>query len=146
MAPAIAVSGLEALMLTLAVVLVVIGLAVGVESRLKRRRWRIRLAGVGELSAVTHTVIALACLGAGYHLAMHALRIGGMVAPLGIALGVAALAVLGSIGIDALDVLLKKTPEDRDPHHPGAAAAREVLQRAPQRGGRRRLRTRPRRA
>ena len=69
---------------------------------LARFHERIRLAGVGPLSRVSHTVIALACVGLGYHIAAHAFQ-WPLRAPMGTAVAVAAVAVLGSIAIDALE-------------------------------------------
>lgn len=87
--------------------LVAAGLAVLVLSRRGRGGGaggpRVHLAGVGPLSPITMTVAALAAAGAGYHLVVHALHIPHFRAPLPIALGVAAVAVLGSIAVDAVE-------------------------------------------
>lgn len=67
-----------------------------------RRRGRPGLPIVGEVSANTLLVFGLVCFGLGYHVAAHAFAWSALKAPMGWALGVAALAVAGTLAADAM--------------------------------------------
>ncbi len=77
-----------------------------------RRRGRPDLPIVGEISATTLLVFGLVCFGLGYHVAAHAFAWRALKAPMGWALGVAALAVAGSLAADGLQSRL--SAEERD--------------------------------
>jgi hypothetical protein len=86
------------------VALAAAGLALLATARAGAATGRFRLAGVGPLSRVTLGVVGLSLIGAGYHVAVHALGVmRDFRAPLPIALIVAIVAILGSIGVDAME-------------------------------------------
>lgn len=81
-----------------------IGVAVLAAPRLKRGPIRISLAGVGAMSSITILVAGVASLIISYHIVTHALNVAAHFrAPLWLAFGGAAIAVLASLGIDAID-------------------------------------------
>lgn len=86
----------------LALLCAVFGLGVLLSVRFGRGGGPLRLAGVGRLSRVTHALIGLSGLAAGHQLAAHALG-WGMRAPWALTVSAIALAVLGSVALDALD-------------------------------------------
>jgi hypothetical protein len=95
---------LTALWVAIGAALGAAGLFVVVSLHRGRDFGSVRLAGVGPLSRVTLLVMGLSLLGAGYHVLVHALGLMAQFrAPLGITIGVAIVATLGSIGVDALD-------------------------------------------
>jgi hypothetical protein len=107
---------LTTLWATIGVLLGLAGLGVVLWLRFGRRGpGHLRLAGVGEISRVTCVVIGLSLLGAGYHVFTHAL---GLMkhfrAPLGIGVGVAIVAILGSIAIDVLENRLADKHANRE--------------------------------
>lgn len=83
--------------------LVVGGVVLGAALRARGGRLGIELAGVGPVSAVTQTVAALALIGIGYHVVVHAAGLEQFRAPLPVAGGVGIAAVLGSLLIDAIE-------------------------------------------
>ncbi len=107
--------GLTALWAAVGVVLMGGGAFVVLRLRRAEALGDMRLAGVGPLSRVTRVIIGLALLGAGYHVLVHALGVmRHFRAPLEIAIGVAIVAVLGSIGVDALENRLSRGGDDGD--------------------------------
>ncbi len=60
-------------------------------------------AALRTFSPITQIVIGLACIGLGYHLVVDGLALRAPKAPLWLAAGAALVAVIGSIGVDALD-------------------------------------------
>lgn len=81
------------------------------------RPWTLR--GVGAISTTTRTVIGLAGIGLAYHLVVHAAGWSQFRAPLPVALGVALVAVLASLGVDALEHRMLRTRGPRDDEPPG---------------------------
>ena len=105
------------------------GLAIGLSARRSSRAAREgdrageagaawRLAGVGALSQVTRAVCGFALAGIGYHLIVHALGYTQFRAPLGVAVGVGLAAILGTIGVDALENRLDRGADAEGPEEP----------------------------
>ena len=96
----------DAALVAVSGVLVVVGVVFIARAHRSARRGQpsgIALAGVGRLSAVTVMVTGLALAGVGYHVGVHALGFVQFRAPLPIAIGVAVVAVVCSMGMDAHD-------------------------------------------
>ncbi len=93
----------EALMLLGAAGLLVAGGALLLDARSSTPKRALVVPGVGRASAVSHAVIGLACLGAAYHLVVHALGLAQFRAPLPVAVGVALVAIVGTLMVDKFE-------------------------------------------
>lgn len=92
------------LALAAAVVFACMGAGVLAAPRLFRSELRFHLAGVGEVGPVTMLVTGVACLILSYHIVVHALGVmAHFRAPMWMAAAGAAVAVLASLGLDAMD-------------------------------------------
>ncbi len=80
-----------------------LGLAALAWRRLWGRESRVELPAVGRVSEVSLTLLGLALVGVGYHGLAHGLGWTGFRAPMRVAVGVAAVAVAGSLAVDALE-------------------------------------------
>lgn len=90
-----------------------IGIGVLAAPRFRRKPIQVSLAGVGELSPITVLVSGVASLIVSYHIVAYALGVmAHFRAPLWIVFVGAAVAVLGSIGLDAVDN--RRDLEERD--------------------------------
>lgn len=96
-----------------AVIFAALGVAALTAPRLMGREPRLSLAGVGEVSRVTVLVAGVSCLIIAYHIVTHALGImAHFRAPLWLAFAGSAIAVLASLGVDAVDN--RQGPDQRD--------------------------------
>ena len=104
-----------ALWAAVGVILGLAGIGVLLILRFGRRPGEISLMGVGRISRVTVLVAGLALLGLGYHIVVHALDLmRAFRAPLRLAVGVAIVAIVGSLAIDALENRLAGPPDAKE--------------------------------
>lgn len=98
-------------------VLILLGLALVQFTRSRPDRRLPSLAGVGEISIVTACLAGLALVAIGYHILAHTFG-WGFAAPLGWALLIAFLVIVGSIGVDALENRGRSDNprDDNEPH------------------------------
>jgi len=86
----------------------------------------LRLAGVGRISIVAQAVTGLALIGVGYHVFVHAAGLAQFRAPLPIAVGVAIVAILGSVLVDAVEnrALAPEDGQEEDDGEPSDRSGR----------------------
>jgi len=85
------------------VVLVALGAALLLRMRFAASAGPVRLAVVGRVSEVTQVVMALALIGVGYHALAYANHWTAFRAPMPIVIGVALVAIVGSLLVDTLE-------------------------------------------